>query len=376
VFVAAGERYSTYFLNGFRSDGYCDEGGGYWSYGFGEFACLREELIHATSGGIDLFQDPKIRNLALFGVRFQLNDRLMPPFADCRTGTRADLSLVGYCNQVLGLGLPGLESARPTGSGNLSTLLMQPTPCAVKSGAKQDTDPVGVRSFFDQAGVLVCRPSAPGCRLAVAIKAGGNSSHSHNDIGSFAITLGSEMPVGEPGGPHAYNDKTFGPQRYTYKLLNSFGHPVPVVAGQLQLDATKVKPVVLGTRFTEAQDELRSDLKPAYQVPGLQKLERTLRYLRQGAGAVQIEDTVSLTDPSSFEVCLTTRAKYQQVDAKTLVFTLGKERMQAVIETPDGFNLTSEQIQELDAPAYTRLGIKLSKPVTSATVRVVFTPVP
>jgi hypothetical protein len=175
VFVAAGEHYSTYFLNGFRNDGYCDEGGGYWSYGFGNCATLREELVQVTGGRIDLFTDPKIRNIALFGLRFQLNDRLVPPFADCRFGSRADVNLVAYCNQVLGLGLSGLENVPAIGGGNLYTPLMRPTPCAARAGAKAEADPVGVRSFFDQAGVLVCRPSSPTCRLAAAIKAGGTT---------------------------------------------------------------------------------------------------------------------------------------------------------------------------------------------------------
>lgn len=376
VHAAAAEHYSTYFLNGFHSDGYCDEGGGYWSYGFGNFAVLREELIQSTGGRIDLFLDPKIRNIALFGVRFQMNDRLVPPFADCRAGSRANVDLVAYCNQVMALGLPGLEGAGGIGRASLATALMRPTPCAAKPGTATAAALVDVRSFFDQAGVLVCRPSSPTCRLAAAMKAGGNSSHSHNDIGSFVIALGSETIVGEPGGPHAYNDKTFGPQRYTFKMLNSFGHPVPVVAGQLQVDATKVKPPVLGTAFSDAQDEMRIDLKPAYQVPTLAKLERTMRFVRTGVGAVRIEDVVAFTQASAFEVCLTTRATHEQVDATTLVFTAGKERLQVVVTTPDGFELTSEAIEEFDAPPFTRLGLKLTKPVTATTVTMVFTPLP
>ena len=372
VFIAAGEYYSSHFLGSFGKDGYCDEGGGYWSYGFGSFVNLREVIMHATGGRIDLFSDPKICNIALFGVRFQLNDRLVPPYADCRYGTRANLQLVAYCNEALQLGVPGLSDVGPLDRGDLAMVLMEPTRCVAPPTV--DGKLVDIRSYFDNAGVLVCRPSSPTSRLAASIKAGGNGSHSHNDIGSFIIILGKDLQIGEPGGPVAYNSQTFGPNRYTFKILNSFGHPVPVVAGKLQLDATKVKPVVLRTSFTDQQDEISIDFKQAYDVPELKKLVRTMRFDRRGSGIVTIEDEVEFSVPATFETALTTRGKVQQRDPPTLHFDEGTEQMDATIETPDGFTVTREDIEEMDCVAYTRLGVKLLKPVTKAIVRMTFRP--
>jgi hypothetical protein len=74
----------------------------------------------------------------------------------------------------------------------------------------------------------------------------------------LATMFGTEGAVwhwqDDSGGPFAYNNRTFSPERYTYKILNSVGHPVPVVAGQLQRDATKVHPRVLKTSFNDDQD--------------------------------------------------------------------------------------------------------------------------
>jgi hypothetical protein len=370
LFIAAGEHYSAYFLNGFRKDGFCDEGGGYWSYGFGNFIVLREVIIQSTQGKVDLFADPKVRNIALFGSRFQLGDGLMPPFADCRAETRADKGLLAYCNQVLKLGLDGLDNVAPLGRQQF----MEPTPYAGPQAAKTADERIGVRSYFEDSKILVCRPSSAASRLAAAIKAGGNSSHSHNDIGSFAITQGKTMMVGEAGGPCAYNNKVFSSQRYTFKILNSFGHPVPVPAGQLQKDATTVKAPVLSTSFTEAADEIQIDLKPAYTVPELAKLTRTLRYDRGGSGAVTIEDEVVFNKPSTFETALTTRATWKQVNDRTILFTSAGETLQATIDTATGFTISAETIEELEAPVYTRLGIKLAQPVTGAKIKITFTP--
>ena len=376
VFVAAAEHYSIYYINSFKDDGYCDEGPGYWNYGFGSYVDLREILIDATGGKIDLFANPKIANCAIYGARIQLMDRFVPPFADCRFGSKIGSHLVAYCNQALHLGLSGYPEIASLGGNNLSSQFMTISPLAARNEDGQPAkNPIGNYSFFDKAGVLVCRPDAgSSCRLGVAIKAGGNSSHSHNDVGSFAVALGNEQPVGEPGGPYAYDDKTFGPERYRRKILNSFGHPVPVVGGQLQIDATKAKPVVTKTRFLSETDEITIDMKPSYQVPELIKLERSMRYSRKGAGFVVIEDEVEFSKPMDFEIALPTHGSWKKINPTTIQFASGKEKLTAVIKCAEEFEIIPEIIDEMGNPAFARLGVKLKKPVTKATVTVTLTP--
>lgn len=373
VFLAAGEHYSKYFVNGFRDDGYCDEGYGYWGYGFGNYAVLREVLMDATRGKVDLFKDPKVAAMALYGVRAVIVDSRVPTFADSRLGTRADRLWVAYCNSVLNLDLPDYPLPRNPGGKALQTVFMGATP--VEGAGKAKDSKIGPRSFFENTGVLVSRPlpGSPG-RLGVAVKAGGNTSHSHNDIGSFVIVYKGEIPVGDPGGPHAYNSQTFGPRRYENKLLNSFGHPVPVVDGKLQKDATKVVAKILSTKFTDAADEIRIDLRPAYDVPGLKKLERVLTYGRSGSGQVVVEDVVESSKPIAFEIALPATGSFKQLDDRRIEFSAGQARLIATVETPDGFTLSDEVVSELAAPPFHRVGLKLLKPVTSAKVRVTFRP--
>jgi len=255
------------------------------------------------------------------------------------------------------------------GGMSLQTVFMQAVPVA--GASTTDGNQIGLHSYFEDAGVLVCRPlPGPANRMGVAIKAGGNGSHSHNDIGSFVVVLNGEIPVGDPGGPHAYNSETFGPKRYDSKLLNSFGHPVPVVDGKLQKDATTVVPKVLSTKFTDAADEIRIDMSPAYEVPGLRNLERTMRFERAGNGQVVIEDRVLADHPITFEIALPTIGSFKSLDDRTIEFSSGKAKLIATIETPDGFALSDEIITELGAPPFHRVGLKLNKPVSSATVRV------
>ena len=382
VFVATGEHYSRYYINSFREDGYYDEGVGYWNYGFDRFRVLRESLLQATSGGIDIFANPQVRATALYGARMRIADSSVPCFADCRIGTKVDAHLMAYCSDVFHFGTHEedggtVEFNSLTSPPNLDSALMGSTPCATAGDSIGDkTDGMNMlRSFFDKSGVLICRPApCSPSRLGVAIKGGGNNSHSHNDIGSFDIAYDGKVLLGDPGGPFAYDNNTFGPGRYNFKCLNSFGHPVPVVAGRLQLDATTVTPRVISTLFSDERDEFALDMSQAYDVPDLTKLTRTLHYFRKDEGFIVIEDDVVFSSPQSFEVALPVRCDFTINADKSMEFVTGGRKIRITLDTPDGFELTQESVQELDAPVFNRLGFKLSKPITHATVKMAFAP--
>lgn len=376
LFIAAGEHYSAYFINGFDADGYCEEGPGYWAFGFGHYAVLRTTLLAATSGRVDLFANAKIKPIATYGFRIQLAHHQVPPFEDCRFGLPADPDLTAYCNEVFQLGVPDCAPSSGLGHDHLATLFLPVTPCPLASSVPATpTDFPGAYSFFKHAGVLVCRPATGTSNLlSAAIKAGGNGSHSHNDIGSYVIAVGDQILAGDPGGPFAYNNKVFGPERFTYKILNSFGHPVPVVAGHLQADATRLHPRVTGACFTDGGEEITLDLKSAYHVPELRRLVRTLSYARAGQGGVVITDDFVFTRPMTFAEGLPTLGTVKRLDATTLEFHRGGQRLRVTVEAPDGFNLTSERVEELGAPAFNRLGFELLKPVASATIKITFCP--
>ena len=378
LFVAAGEHYSTYFVNGLEADGYCEEGPGYWAFGFGHYAMLRSTLLATTGGRLELFDTVKKRQIAAYGFRIQLASHRVPPFEDCRFGVLADPDVTAYCNQVFGFGVPGGVAHPILAPDHLAALFLPVTPCPpalslAHSAAAPAASFPGDFSWFKPAGVLVCRPS-PGTNhlFSAAIKAGGNGSHSHNDIGSFVIGVGDQILAGDPGGPFAYNNKVFGPERFTYKILNSFGHPVPVVAGQLQSDATRLHPRVTRTHFGAGGEDISIDLKSAYPVPELKSLVRTLHFSRSGPGAVVIEDQVKFSQPMAFSEGLPTLGSVKRLDARTLELSLGGQSVAVTVETPDGFALTSERVEELGAPAFTRLGFDLLQPVREATIKLSF----
>ena len=378
MFVAAGEHYIRKYVAAFPRDGYSLEGPGYWNYGFAHFAQLRELLMQATIDTVDLFANPKVRNIALYGFRVEMAPGNVAAFGDAPRNAKMDGFALAYANQAFKFGLKNsildlpITAYRSGNSTPVVTAVMSLFTQPAQAEQPSVTTQIGVRSYFDQAGVLISRPAVGG-HFGVAIKAGGNGYHSHNDIGSYAIGLGTEQPTGDLG-TTVYSAKTFSNQRYTIKGINSFGHPVPVVAGELQREATKLKPTVLETRFSEQTDEITLDMAAAYPVESLKKLTRTLRHERTGVGAVQIEDHFEFTSPQTFEGALIAGNNWQDRGNGKVELWQKAEHIMASIETSAPYELITEKVDD-EGLAFTRIGIRLEAPAHEGYIRVRFVPI-
>ena len=378
LFAAAGEHYSRYYLAGFTPDGYCGEGMGYWNFGMSRFLLLREQLWQATRGQVDLFADAKIRNAALYGINLEMVNGVYPAIADCRWGTKPSGEILSYLNQALGLGLRRYEenlSAVLPGDLVFGAMEIFPNSLRGVKPASPAREGVGLRYFFEQAGVLVCR-TAPAAALPMgAVLKGGNNDepHNHNDVGSFTLVVGKEAFVADPGGPFVYSSKTFGKERYTaFKLFSSLGHDVPVIAGRAQIPGKQARAKILATKFTEISDEITMDIASAYDAPELKKLVRTFVFDRR-TDVLSVSDDFEFNHPAAFEVALTTRAEWKQVAPDKIELSAGGERVVAEIHAPGGVTVTSETIAE-DCPPFTRIGLKLKNPLVSGKVVVLFSP--
>lgn len=380
LFAVAGEHYIRNYVSGFTSDGYSSEGPGYWNYGFSHFAGLREILMQATNGHLDLFADAKVRQMALYGARIEMLPGNVAAFGDASPNTRMDSFSLGYASEVLGLGLPQtLKTADiPRHPGANSAPLVQaaiilfshPAHAGVAGGAAM---PDPLRAYFEQVGLLVARPGpAATSALAVSIKAGGNGNHSHNDIGSYVVALGHEQPTGDPGATR-YSAKTFSKERYRIRAINSYGHPVPRIDGALQGEAPRVQWVPPVVTFTPERDDYRLDLRPAYFLPGLLELTRHLTYERSGRGAVQIEDRFAFDQPHTFEVPLIVTGTWSLRADGSLALRQKNETLRARIESSVPYALVEDRIDE-EGKAFTRIAVRLTGRQTAGFIRVRYTP--
>jgi hypothetical protein len=264
-FAAAGEHYIRYFLSGFTPDGYCSEGIGYWNYGFGHFILLTETLRQATGGQIDLLNDQAAIAPALFCRRSEILPGIFPTIADCTPGSEPDAALTAYVCRRLGL---------DAGNKTLISLQKDLRMTLLLAGLEHNLplarrlDPASespLRTFFPGGGVLLARnglDKQPA--FAAALKGGHNAElHNHNDVGSFSVVFGTNMIICDPGS-EVYTKRTFSAHRYDSKVLSSFGHAVPVLAGKLQKDGAKARGVILATNFTSAIDTFKLEIGSAY----------------------------------------------------------------------------------------------------------------
>ncbi|MBN1589241.1 MAG: heparinase II/III family protein [Pirellulales bacterium] len=381
-YVASAEKYIQYFLKGFTDDGYCSEGVGYWNYGFGHFVMLAETVSQATGGGVDLMADPRVRQIAQFGRRMAINPGVCAPFADCRPGTKPALWIESYVSRRFDFGWP-------EGQTSLSSLAGSPALVMVGlfrfgnstvERTAEEVEPPGLppRDWFEKAGVLICRPSSASQRhFGVAMKGGHNNEHhNHNDVGSYVVALGNRTPLVDPGS-EVYTSRTFSSKRYQSRVLNSWGHPVPRVAGELQRTGRAAAAKILKTEFTEQTDTLVLDLRAAYDVKGLKELTRAFVYSREGEGRLEVTDRVVFEKLNTFGTALVTFDEWERTGPGAIRVGKGPAAVDVRIETGGvPFEIRAEQIQE-DLPGRrlpTRLGIDLSQPVERATIKLTIRP--
>ena len=381
-FVVAGEVYSWYFLKGFTADGYCSEGVGYWGYGFGHYLLLAEAMYQATGGGVDLFARKEALAPARYASRIEITGGVCPAFADCGVTARPDPRMVHFVARRFGLGGDPADDATLVGPnrGLFGTVAYSFPNSATKAPpAKQEAPGPGIRTWFPDAGVLIGRPAdGSDDRMGVAMKGGHNGEHhNHNDVGSYIVVVGKRPVLVDPGA-EVYTGRTFSGRRYESNVLNSYGHPVPRVAGKLQKTGSKARGQVVRTEFTDAADTLVLDLRSAYGVKEAETLERTFVYSRAGAGALTVTDEAAFSKPQAFETALVTLGKWEQEKPGTLVVRDGGEAVRVEINVTGGaFEITADQIKE-DVRTHslpTRIAIRMKQPVAKATVTMTVTPV-
>ena len=371
--LAAMETSNKYFYRGFTSDGYCSEGLGYWSYGFGHFLTMGEIVLASTNGKLNIFDDdPIILKCCEYARNIMVEDGVAPAYADC--GFNANPGQ--YNLAIIQRHYPELL-LKPVQEPELPLSMLYFAIFAFSDGKPIDPSviqPIPPVSFFDQAGILICRSKDDqGFTFGAAIKGGNNNeSHNHNDVGSYLIVANKSPLVCDPGG-EVYSRRTFSSERYTSKVLNSYGHDVPVVAGQLQLTGPDAKGVITEPVFTDETSSILIDMTSCYDVPELVSLTRRFTFDRVNR-KISITDNVEFKTPQTFEDAIIT-SSFHRVNSKSQVqFYDQKSVVTADISvTGADWTLEEEFIDNPNRVSPTRFGIKLDKPVLKATVECVYT---
>lgn len=376
--LAAMEQSNRLFFTGFKDDGYCSEGKGYWSYGFGHFLCMAEFVLDATGGKLNILDgNPLVRKCCEYPRNVTITRDIAPAFADCGftrsfdtlplaiiqkhfpelllkpvpTFSQCDLNKISYWREFVIFAFMGEPNRFP----------------------KKDAMPTPY-SYFRESGVLICRASSgmDGCTFGAAIKGGHNEElHNHNDVGSYVIVLNGTAPVADYGG-EVYTKRTFSDRRYESKMLNSYGHDVPVVAGKLQMTGRQAQGIISEETFNDEVSSILIDMTSCYDVKELLSLKRrfTFDYAKR---TVTIIDEVEFSSPQSFEDAILTNAKYCIEPKNTLRFWDEKAALAAEIAVSGAdWRISTKVIDNPERISPTRLAITLDRPVMKASVTIIF----
>ena len=189
------------------------------------------------------------------------------------------------------------------------------------------------------------------------------------------VVVGNSTVLVDPGSER-YTARTFSPQRYESKVLNSYGHPVPLVAGQLQRVGAEARAEILRAEFSDEADLLEMDIRSAYEVEGLKSLVRTFQYDRRRQGKFSVTDRVEFAAPASFGTALITGGACEQLEDGRLRVQNGNETVLIEIDTAgEPYTGNIEPIDEQTQTKVTRIGINLTNPVSTAKVLMSIEPV-
>ncbi len=287
------------FINHQPEDGGCDEGPLYWGRAAASlFDCL--ELLHAaTDGGINLYQEPVIRELARYVMRAHVAGDWLLNFADALARGPMDGLLVWRFGQRIAdasLSAFGAwqHQRKPQpwiGHINTPTRLLANLFVASEVEAAPASAPLLRDVWLPDLEMMVARDAGGTTKgFYLAAKGGHNAeSHNHNDVGSFVVFLDGE-PLLIDVGVETYTARTFSPERYEIWTMQSQWHNLPLINGTGQHNGQAFAARDVRYHADDRVAEFQLDLAGAYPLAAaVQRWTRTLR-LERDQGLTLIED--------------------------------------------------------------------------------------
>ena len=282
------------FLATYREEGSCDEGPNYWTVAGGALFNALEVLWDLTGGRINIYDDPKVRNMFEFIARTNIAGDYFFCFAD------SPVKLKLRCPWML-------EMGKMSGSSQLtefSKYLMRnggldfyEYPKIYMMLHQLGVDPEETRSgenykavrrdYLQDLKISVNRENEdPDKGFFLGFKGGHNGEgHNHNDVGEVVVYLDGEPVLIDPGSG-TYTRRLFSSRRYDISSLQSGCHNVATVNGIMQPGG----PLAHSSdeRWNETTGELSMELSAAYPGAGLVSYRRSAK-LENGAVTVTDE---------------------------------------------------------------------------------------
>ena len=269
------------YLEGLPTDGCCQEGVSYWNFGFASYSYFANILYNYSNGEINYVHNDKVDKLALFPQKVKLNKDMTVSFADANADFEFSPGFACYLKRTYkGVLLPELDHA----TAFFNSVTSIPAFFWLDAEYKADSDAVSF-TYLEDAQWYVNRQE----KFSFATKGGHNyEPHNHNDLGSFLIVVGKDMPLCDLGAPEYIKYEHYD-DRMVNLNFSSKGHSVPIINGQYQCLGKEYKSQVI-----KAEENVFSiDLQGAYEAGIVNKINRTFIVGKDG---VLIKDIFEYSD--------------------------------------------------------------------------------
>jgi len=301
-----------FYLNGFREDGACMEGIGYFTYGMTYFTGFAEQLLRYSNGKINLFNNDKVRRIAEFQQKMYFGCGQTVSFSDGETSAKFRMGLTCFlakqyetvripnrkfaagfetdpCYRFMGLIRDVLWTADAEYEKNVDTVKEAELS---EGNVRHDILPLAQWSICESKN-----------GIGFAIKGGNNNEpHNHNDVGSFLYLAEGEQLICDLGAGE-YTAEYFGANRYNILCNSSEGHSVPIINGRLQQSGLQFR----ASSF-DAYDRGKTKIEfaGAYEDGTVNKLTRDAEFSID-AGVLTIIDEFELPLYTAFTENLVTK---------------------------------------------------------------------
>ena len=279
------------YIEGFSDDGACLEGLGYYTYGMSFFVAYADLMYRYSEGKVDLFDNGKLKNIALFQQKCFLTGSVTVSFSDSQQDEKFRLGLTSYLSKrYSGVEFPDVALAAGLESDNCYRYVVLSRDYF---WTKQHADVVDFErqwhTVLPSAQWSVCK-SHNGCALAA--KGGHNDEpHNHNDVGSFIYACEGESVLTDLGAGE-YTKDYFNENRYKNICCRSLGHNVPLIGGKEQHAGAEY----MASRFvSDGNGKTEMDIEAAY---GFGKTNRIIRsfLFERDSGICTVRDSFVLSE--------------------------------------------------------------------------------
>lgn len=299
------------YLEGFEEDGVCQEGIGYWNYGFGYYVYFSDLLKRRTQGRLNLFASFKVHQIALFQQKVYLYDNAVANFSDSVPFVGIQIGLTHYLSNIYSdVEVPSPEHRTEYADDHCSRFAPALRNFIWLDSSKHTSDWANAAYYMTDAQWLVSRHRSDNGCFAFAAKAGHNGEpHNHNDVGHF-ILMGEEAIIAADLGCGEYTQAYFGNGRYDYDCNGSQGHSVPIIDGFGQVEGKGHAAKNVKAHTGADKDEMTLDLSEVYDVPHLRKLKRKLVWNKTDMPWLALEDEFTFSSvPSLITERIVTRCQ-------------------------------------------------------------------